>query len=390
MIPYVKFVMIFNAIGVCQLYLNIFHTVFRTFVVTILANDPSFGIGWFFDVKYFVVPIAGLCLLPFAFQKSTDGLKFASWVCVIASVIFITSIIVAFSIKVHSGDIEWSNIGWFWTTNGGNQFTINNDTTLYGEWGGNCLCPNGESYWVSSLKKNSSMDLNNCESFGCGGGTVLETACRKFAGNWSWTKVQCDQTGNYSTNSLVSIASHLPQICMAYTFQFNFFAFYKSLDGSNDKKMLNITGRALFSVFMIYWIVSFLGYVTFGNSVQGKILDNLNTEKNQFGVVFLGIINFSFMFLSALGFPMLFFNCRNFCVSVAMDIWNCFNMKKGTNDGTSLQAELVSPELPEIHRRDSIDPDGNFVSPTLSPPPMLNQLQNRRNTTDPEVNHMSP
>jgi hypothetical protein len=174
---------------------------------------------------------------------------------------------------------------------------------------------------------------------------------------------------------------------MAYTFQFNFFAFYKSLDGSNDKKMLNITGRALFSVFMIYWIVSFLGYVTFGNSVQGKILDNLNTEKNQFGVVFLGIINFSFMFLSALGFPMLFFNCRNFCVSVAMDIWGCFYMKKGVNSGSELQAELVSPE---IHRKDSIDPEGNFLSPTHKPTPMLNQVLNRRNTTAPEVKLMSP
>ena len=314
-------------------------------------------------MKYFVVPIAGLCLLPFAFTKSTDGLKFASWVCIFASVIFITAVIVAFSIKVHAGDIEWSKIGWFWTTNGGNQYTINNDVTRYGEWGGNCLCPNGESYWVSSFKKNPSMNLNNCESFGCGGGTILETACRQAAGNWSWAKVDCDETKNYGFNSLVNIASTLPQICMGYTFQFNFFAFYKTLDGSNDQKMLKVTGRALFSVFMIYWIVSFLGYVTFGNAVQGKILDSLNTEKEQFGVFFLGIINFSFMFLSALGFPMLFFNCRNFCVSVAMDIWGCFNMKKGVSSGEELEAELVTPGLPGLARRDSIDPEGKFQSP---------------------------
>jgi len=72
-IPVVKFVMIFNAIGVCQLYLNIFHTVFRTIVIVIGGADQSKGIGWFFDVKYFVVPIAGCCLLPFAFKRSTDG-----------------------------------------------------------------------------------------------------------------------------------------------------------------------------------------------------------------------------------------------------------------------------------------------------------------------------
>ena len=57
-IPIVKAVMIFNAIGVCQLYLNIFHDVFRTIVVDIAGNDPNSGIGWFFDVKYFIVPIA--------------------------------------------------------------------------------------------------------------------------------------------------------------------------------------------------------------------------------------------------------------------------------------------------------------------------------------------
>ena len=61
-IPIVKFVMIFNAIGVCQLYLNIFHDVIRTVVVNLIGCDPTYGVGWFFDVKYFVIPITALCL----------------------------------------------------------------------------------------------------------------------------------------------------------------------------------------------------------------------------------------------------------------------------------------------------------------------------------------
>lgn len=217
--------MIFNAIGVCQLYLNIFHTVFRTVVVTIAGADPGHGVGWFFDVKYFVVPIAAACLLPFAFKRSTDGLKWTSWVSVGASIIFIVSVFIAFGIRCHNGNIHWGKIGYFWTQNGGNAVKLE-DRVNVGLWGTRCTCPNGEEYWVGSVASNEG--INNCLNFACYNGTTDANICKQSKGFWSYSSVTCAKD-NYTRTSLIDIASHLPQIVMAYTFQFNFFSFYKSL-----------------------------------------------------------------------------------------------------------------------------------------------------------------
>jgi amino acid permease len=61
---------------------------------------------------------------------------------------------------------------------------------------------------------------------------------------------------------------------MAYTFQFNFFSFYKSLENPSDVGMLKITNRSLVSVMCIYIMTATFGYLTFGNATQSKILDN--------------------------------------------------------------------------------------------------------------------
>ena len=45
------------------------------------------------------------------------------------------------------------------------------------------------------------------------------------------------------------------------------------------------------------------------------------------------------MFLSGLSFPMLFFNCRNFIVSVAMDIMNACNKKTAPLDTTEARSD---------------------------------------------------
>jgi hypothetical protein len=58
-IPYTKFVMIFNAIGVCQLYLSIFYTVFNTFAITICGAKKGSFFYEVFSVKYYIIPIAG-------------------------------------------------------------------------------------------------------------------------------------------------------------------------------------------------------------------------------------------------------------------------------------------------------------------------------------------
>ena len=246
-----------------------------------------------------------------------------------ASGIFIISIIVAFGIKAGNGSIDWGAIGWAWTTNGGNAINLDDNHAVYGTYGIHCKCPNGEVYQVSSMKTDT-YPIDNCVVFGCDGG-ITQGDCMKQAGQWSHASVKC-YDGNSTGTALVNIASHLPQIVMAFTFQFNFFSFFKSLEispGENaDRKMKAITFRALVSVCSIYLIVATLGYITFGVNVQGKVIENINNNIDDFGAVFVSIINVAFMLLSGLSFPMLFFNCRNFIMSVAMDVYFCVKKKK--------------------------------------------------------------
>jgi len=59
-------------------------------------------------------------------------------------------------------------------------------------------------------------------------------------------KVTCKKD-NFTFEGFMGILSHMSQLCMAFTFQFNFFSFYKSLDvkrGQNaDDAMLAVTKR---------------------------------------------------------------------------------------------------------------------------------------------------
>ena len=119
--------------------------------------------------------------MPFAFSKSTDGLKWSSYVSVSCAVIFIFSVIVAFGIRVSRGEIDFSKTAWFWTNN------------------------TGYEAWLDIMKV-------------------------------------------------------LPQITMAFTYQFNFFSFYKSLDKSSDQKMLSVSWSALVGVTIIYLMTSILGF----------------------------------------------------------------------------------------------------------------------------------
>lgn len=58
---------------------------------------------------------------------------------------------------------------------------------------------------------------------------------------------------------------------MAYTFQFNYFSYYKDLEAVNDKKMKKVTVRSLISVACIYQIIGIFGYLSFGSKLKLSI-----------------------------------------------------------------------------------------------------------------------
>lgn len=225
------------------------------------------------------------------------------------------------------------------------------DSKSHGIYGMDCLCPSGDFYMVSNIVKDGGED--SCSGlWHCAGG-LIQGPCRETKGSWSHTGVVCKEEAGWTLTSWISIMSRLPQIVMAFTFQFNFFSFYKSLENASDKRMQQTTFRSLMSVLVVYLIVAFLGCVTFGTDVQGKILDNLNAQKEEFGSFFLILINFSFMFLSGLSFPMLFFNCRNFIVSVAMDIMNACNKKQTAVDETEFgDSDLKHGDESQVNQDD--------------------------------------
>lgn len=66
-----------------------------------------------------------------------------------------------------------------------------------GQWGGQCLCPNGKTYWVGD-------NMNSCKSLACGNGTPI--SCFKYDDpKWRNKSVQCsiDDTSKDTRNGCV-------------------------------------------------------------------------------------------------------------------------------------------------------------------------------------------
>jgi amino acid permease len=55
-------------------------------------------------------------------------------------------------------------------------------------------------------------------------------------------------TKNTGEDAIIGIFKNIPTITMAFTFQFNFFSYYKDLENVTDKKMRKVTNTSLISV----------------------------------------------------------------------------------------------------------------------------------------------
>jgi len=92
-------------------------------------------------------------------------------------------------------------------------------------------------------------------------------------------------------------------------------------------------------------LIGWLGYLSFGPNVQGSVIDNIGNNVEEFGKTLVAIVNFGFMMTAGLSFPMLFFNCRNFVMSVVMDIMNvCAPKKKQKVNETIASTDLNNQE----------------------------------------------
>lgn len=132
---------------------------------------------------------------------------------------------------------------------------------------------------------------------------------------WIYTK----DTG---TSAILGVFENIPTATMAFTFQFNFFSYYKDLEKVDDKKMQKVAFRSLISVATIYLIIGIFGYLMFGSKLKISILDNFIDEADYFGKTLVTILTVGYLLTSGLSFPIIFFTCRNFCLSIIQDIRN--------------------------------------------------------------------
>jgi amino acid permease len=103
--------------------------------------------------------------------------------------------------------------------------------------------------------------------------------------------------------------SSVPSVILAFTFQFNFFPVYKSLNNPTDKTMKFTTFFALSMACTLYLIVAIMGYLSFGSSVSDQgLLENFSSDN--LGLPLYVIVLITFSMSSTFTFPLMFFGAR--------------------------------------------------------------------------------
>jgi len=121
-----------------------------------------------------------------------------------------------------------------------------------------------------------------------------------------------------------------PSVFLAYTFQYNFFPIYKTIQDVNDKKMMWISFWALTLVLVIYSIVGVCGYLSYGNQIQTNFLKSI--EIQDIGPFFYYLLLIAFSTAVSFSVPLFFFGCRNYLLSLYQDIKKfCIDKQKERN-----------------------------------------------------------
>eukprot|EP00357_Protocruzia_adherens_P011771 CAMPEP_0114977356 /NCGR_PEP_ID=MMETSP0216-20121206/3190_1 /TAXON_ID=223996 /ORGANISM="Protocruzia adherens, Strain Boccale" /LENGTH=469 /DNA_ID=CAMNT_0002338401 /DNA_START=68 /DNA_END=1477 /DNA_ORIENTATION=- len=102
----------------------------------------------------------------------------------------------------------------------------------------------------------------------------------------------------------------IPSLFLAFTFQFNVFPIYRSLNKASVKRMMGTVGIGTSVCLVIYLLVGIFGFMIFLQDTKANILKNFDDLFNKKdGDIIL--LNISFVIAAVMGFPMLFFEFRN-------------------------------------------------------------------------------
>ena len=127
----------------------------------------------------------------------------------------------------------------------------------------------------------------------------------------------------YLKINLLNSLSSFSSIFIAFTFHFNFFPIYNSLDNKTDKKMIKTCIVSLSFVAIIYLIIGILGYLSYGNNININFLESFNI--NELGFCYY-LLYFFYLFVPLFSIPLCFYEARNNFLSFFYEMYQIYQI----------------------------------------------------------------
>ena len=115
----------------------------------------------------------------------------------------------------------------------------------------------------------------------------------------------------------LDILGCLPTVFLAFTFQFNVFPIFFTLERKTKSEMLKATVISVCFCVVVYSITGVIGYLMYRDELKDTILQALTADvqqykgKDNFLIVLLVLINIGFLINSTMSIPLMFFSLKN-------------------------------------------------------------------------------
>ena len=142
--------------------------------------------------------------------------------------------------------------------------------------------------------------------------------------------------------SFDAVLLSLTFIINSFSFQFQYFPIYKNLEGATSYKMKKVTMGALVFILALYLFIAYFGAVMIGSSSEGLLFDLQKILKeSEFGGLRYIIINFAFLFLSILGWPLTFLATKKGVFDTIKLMQNLYNdrRRRSVGEGNDLEQD---------------------------------------------------
>jgi len=98
-----------------------------------------------------------------------------------------------------------------------------------------------------------------------------------------------------------------PDLFIAYTFHYNIFPIYDSLKERNNRGMMKSSILGIVMSAFVYLVVGIIGFIIYGTSVEGNIIENLADSTDAVSMV----AKLAYTVSSTMSFPLLYLGARN-------------------------------------------------------------------------------